>query len=583
MGEESGHELREGVSMKHSTRPSRALSRRVFLKQAAAAVSGTGVLSAWIQGCSSKSSIDLLIRGGEIYDGSGRPPFRADIAVVGDSIVSIGKLGNRRAKIEINAGHRAVAPGFIDVHDHSDLSLIANPRAESVIHQGITTLVSGQCGASPFPIPTESREEEKENAKKTYDVELDWTDLDGFFARLEARGIAPNYATLVGHGSIRAAVVGFVDRPPTANELERMKREVEINIRGGAFGMSTGLEYTPGSFAAPQEIEALCRVVARFGTVYATHMRDEGDRLIESLDESIAVARASGVRLQISHFKTAYRQNWRKLDEALARIESARREGIDVFCDRYPYVAASTGLSFFFPTWAREGRNEDFLARLKDPALDARLRSYVAEQERKLGSWENVVLSSIPSEKNRRFQGKNILAAAAELAKPAYDFIRDLLLEENGQVGMISFMMGEENLKRILAHPLVGVGCDGSAVAPYGILGQGKPHPRNYGTFPRVLGRYIRQGKILPAEEMIRKMTSVPAARFGFARRGLIKPGYRADLVVFNPETIEDRATWENPHQYPVGIDFVIVNGQVVVDHNESTGKLPGRILRKEV
>ncbi len=572
----------EVLRVKGEFRSRKAVSRRDFLKRTAfAAASGLAASSAWIQGCSPKKEFDLVIKGGHIYDGSGAPPFRADIAISHDSIVAIGKLGNSRGKTEIDASHRAVAPGFIDVHDHSDLSLLVNPKAESVIHQGITTLVSGQCGSSPFPISAETWEEEKENAKKNYDLDLDWKDLMGFLSRLEARGIALNYSTLVGHGSIRGAVMGFADRPPTAEELERMKQEVEANIRNGAFGLSSGLEYTPGSFAGPEEIQALCQVVARQGGIYATHMRDEGDRLIESLDESIAAARASGVRLQISHFKTAYPQNWSKLDEALSRLEQAKHEGIDIFCDRYPYIAASTGLSFFFPVWAREGRSEDFISRLKDPSLDGRLRAYAAEQEKKLGTWENVVLSSIPSEKNRRFQGKNILEAAAELGKPAYDFMRDLLVEEEGQVDMISFMMSEDNLKRILAHPLVGVGCDGSAVAPYGILSRGKPHPRNYGTFPRVLGKYVREEKILPAEEMIKKITSIPASRFGFSKRGLIKIGFLADLVVFDPETIEDRATWADPHQYPRGIDFVIVNGQVVIDHNESTGRLPGRVLRR--
>jgi N-acyl-D-amino-acid deacylase len=310
-------------------------------------------------------------------------------------------------------------------------------------------------------------------------------------------------------------------------------------------------------------------------------MRDEGDGLLESLAESIEAARSSGVRLQISHFKTAYPRNWSKLNAALTMLEQARREGVDVFCDRYPYIAASTGLSFYFPMWAREGTTEDFVSRLKDPGLDSRLRSHLAEQEKKLGSWDKVLLSSVASEQNRGLQGRNILEAAGEAGKPPYEIMRDLLIEEKGMVDMVIFMMNEDNLKKILAHPLVGVGCDGAAVAPYGPLSLGKPHPRNYGTFARVLGKYVRQEKILPAEAMIRKMTSVPAARFGFEKRGLIKPGHYADLVIFDPNSIEDRATWTDPHQYPGGIDYVIVNGQVVVDHNEHTGRLPGRVLRK--
>ncbi len=512
------------------------LSRRDFLKRTAAltAASGLAGCSPLIQGCASKKEFDLVIMGGLVYDGTGSRPVVADIAIAHDSIVKIGKVGSSLGKTVLSADGRAVAPGFIDVHDHSDLGLIVNPKAESVIHQGITTLVSGQCGSSPFPIADQIFEEESENAKKIYGLDLDWKDMAGFFSRLETGGVALNYATLIGHGAVRGWAVGFSDRPPTDEELALMKRLVEDHIRGGAFGFSTGLEYTPGSFARPQEIVELCRSVSRLGGVYATHMRDEGDGLLESLAESIE-------------------------------------------------VGASTGLSFYFPMWAREGTTEDFVSRLKDPGLDSRLRSHLAEQEKKLGSWDKILLSSIASEQNRGLQGKNVLEAAGEAGKDPYEFIRDLLIEEKGMVEMVIFMMNEDNLKKILAHPLVGVGSDGAAVAPYGPLGRGKPHPRNYGTFPRLLGKYVRQDKVLSAEEMIRKETSVPAARFGLEKRGLVKAGHYADLVVFDPDRIEDRADWVNPHQYPAGVDYVIVNGKVVVDHNEHTGRLPGRILRKSV
>ncbi|MDH7511824.1 MAG: D-aminoacylase [Clostridiales bacterium] len=560
------------------------MNRRAFLKKTAqAALIGLGGTGPFLQGCASKKDFDLLVKDGLVYDGLGGKPVSADIAVAHDSIVSIGKIRNNRAKWVIEARNLAVSPGFIDVHDHTDVSLLVSPRAESAIRQGITTLVSGNCGSSPFPIAPAILEEEKENMKKIYGLEMSWTDMKGFLARLEESGMALNYATLVGHGSIRGAIVGFSDRPPTPEELELMKSAVEEHIRDGAFGLSTGLEYAPGSFAQPDEIVELCRVASQLGCVYATHMRDEGDRLLESLDESVAAARQSGVKLQVSHLKVAYRPNWSKIDEALQRIERARRDGVDIFCDRYPYIAGSTGLSLYFPMWAKEGTTGDFLNRLKDPALDSKIRSHVAEQEKKLGSWDNVLLSSVISKKNRHFQGKSVLEAAKESGKEAYDFMRDLLIEERAQVGMITFMMKEENLKKILAHPLVGVGCDGSAVAPYGPLSRGKPHPRNYGTFPRVLGKYVREEKVCSPEEMIKKMTSIPAARFGFERRGAIKPGHYADLVIFDPEHIADRATWTDPHQYPVGVEYVIVNGQVVIEQGEHTGVLKGRILRKKV
>jgi N-acyl-D-amino-acid deacylase len=559
------------------------MNRRDFIEKSAKAAAAVGVCGPLLKGCSAKKEYDLIIKEGLVYDGTGREPFEADIGVVRDSIAAIGKIRSDRGRALLSGKSLAVSPGFIDVHDHSDIGLIVNPKAESVIHQGITTLVSGNCGGSPFPVAAETFEEDRENIKSVYGIDLTWKDMAGFFSRLEAGGIALNYATLVGHGSIRGEAMGFADRPPTPQELSRMIGLLEEHIRGGAFGLSTGLEYTPGSFAQPDEIVELCRAAARLGGLYATHMRDEGDRLLESLDESINTARLSGARLQISHLKAAYPRNWSKLGDALARIERAQSEGIDIYCDRYPYIAASTGLSFYFPMWAKEGTTQDFVDRLKDPALDARLRAYLDDQEKTIGSWEKILLSSINSEKNRHFQGKNILEAAAESGKQPFDFMRDLLIEERAQIEMIAFIMNEDNLKKVLAHPLVGIGCDGSAVAPYGILGLGKPHPRNYGTFPRVLGKYVREEKILPAEEMIKKMTSIPAARFGFAKRGLIQEGHLADIVIFDPDAIEDRATWVDPHQYPAGIAYVIVNGQVAVDHNEHTGRLAGRILRKAV
>ncbi len=558
------------------------LGRREFLEKSAKAAA-VGVCSPLIKGCTAKKEYDLVIKDGLIYDGSGGEPFEADVAIVQDWIVAIGKIRSGRGRKVLSAKNLALSPGFIDAHDHSDIGLIVNPKAESVIHQGITTLVSGNCGDSPFPVAEQTYEEERERIKSVYGVDLTWQDMAGFLSRLGEGGIALNYASLVGHGAVRGAIMGFEDRPPTPQELAKMIGSVEEHIRSGAFGLSTGLEYTPGSFAQPDEIVELCRAAARLGGLYATHMRDEGDGLLESLDESISAARLSGIRLQISHLKAAYPRNWANLGEALDRIERAQSEGIDIYCDRYPYIAAATDLSFYFPTWAKEGTNQDFISRLRDPALDASLRIYLADQEKKIGSWDKILISSVSSEKNRHLQGKTIVEAAAEFGLGPFDFVRDLLVEERARVGMIAFIMNEDNLIKVLAHPLVGIGCDGSAVAPYGILGLGKPHPRNYGTFPRVLGKYVREEKILPAEEMIKKMTSIPAARFGFGKRGFIREDHFADIVIFDPDTILDRATWVNPHQYPDGIAYVIVNGQVAVDHNEHTGRLAGRILKKSV
>jgi len=563
----------------------RTISRRNFLKKSSKMIAATGLSGCgiFLKGCTSKKDFDLVIIGGHIFDGLGKEAIKADIGISGNFIKEIGKISSARGKSVIEAKNLAVCPGFIDAHEHTDVELLVNPKAESSIRQGITTLVSGNCGSSPFPIAEEIYDETRENLKEQLEIDLTWMDIKGFLSRLEEEGIALNYATLVGQGAIRGASMGFNDRPPKQEELERMKMLVEENIKSGAVGLSTGLEYAPGSYAQPDEITALCNAVARLGGVYATHMRDEGDRLLESLEESIEVARKTGVSLEISHFKIAYPRNWHKIDQALAKIEEAKKEGISIFCDRYPYIAGSTGLSFYFPLWARQGTTDEFLARLKDPTLNSKLRAHVAEQEKKLGSWEKVIISSVASEENRNIQGKSVLEAAEELGKEPYDFMKDLLIEEKNRVGMIIFMMKEENLKRILAHPLVGIGTDGSAVSPYGLLGRGKPHPRLYGTFPRVLGKYVREEKIIPLPEMIKKMTSVAAEKFGFEKRGILQSDYFADIVIFDRDKVIDRATWTDPHQYPAGIEYVLVNGAVVIEKDEHTGNLPGRILRKKV
>ena len=563
----------------------KTISRRKFLKNsskmiAAAGIGGCGIL---LQGCSSKKDFDMVIKGGHIFDGLGNEAFEADIGIKEDFITAIGNISDAKAKTVIDAKDLAVCPGFVDAHDHSDVSLLVNSKAESSIRQGITTLVSGNCGSSPFPVAEQIYEEMKKNLKEMYQIDLNWTDIIGFFSRLEETGIALNYSSLVGQGTIRGAAMGFNDRPPSESELERMRSMVAKNIEGGAVGLSTGLEYAPGSYAKADEIEELCRVVARYGGVYATHMRDEGNRLLVSLDESIEIARRTGASLQISHFKIAYPQNWHKIDEALARVEKASKDGVSIFCDRYPYIAGSTGLSYYFPLWAKQGTTEEFVARLKDPKLESRIRSHLSEQKKKLSSWDKVVISSVYTDENKRFEGKSVLEGAKETGKTPFEFMRDLLVEEKNRVGMVTFMMTEENLKKILAHPLVGVGTDGSAIAPYGLLHKGKPHPRLYGTFPRVLGKYIREEKILPLPEMIKKMTSLPAQKFGFMRRGILKKEYYSDIVIFNRDKVIDKATWTDPHKYPVGIEYVIVNGKVVIEKGGHTGNLPGKVLRKKL
>jgi N-acyl-D-amino-acid deacylase len=560
------------------------LTRRSFIEKSSKIVALTG-LGGWgplLQGCSTKKDLDLVIKGGRVFDGLGNEPVTTDLGIKDGLIKELGDIATSRGVSVVEANGLAVCPGFVDAHDHTDVQLLVNPKAESSIRQGITTLVSGNCGSSPFPVAEEILEEIEVNLKDIYGLELTWRDIDGFFSKLEQAGIALNYSSLVGHGTIRGAAMGFNNRPPTEEELEKMKAMVSENLDKGALGISSGLVYEPGSFADKDEVTQLCTVAAQRGGVYATHMRNEDDTLIESLDETIETARRAGIPLQIAHFKVAYERNWDKIDEALKRVEKAKQEGIEIFCDRYPYIAGSTGLSYYFPQWVKEGTTEEFIARLRDPSLESRIREDVAEGEKKLGSWDKVLIASVVSDENKPCQGKSVLENAKDAGKTPYEFMRNLLVEEKGRVGMVTFMMSEENTKRILAHPLVGVGTDGSAVAPYGVLGEGNPHPRLYGTFPRALGKYVREEKIAPMQEMVKKMTSIPARRFGFEKRGALQPNHFADIVIFDEENVIDKATWTDPHQYSEGIEYVLVNGQIVIERGEHSGALPGKVLRKK-
>jgi N-acyl-D-amino-acid deacylase len=525
------------------------------------------------------SDFDLVLSGGLVVDGSGGQPFEADVGIKEDRIVAVGDLSQKRADRRIDVRGLVVAPGFIDLHSHSDIAFLVNPRAESKVRQGVTTEVLGVDGGSVAPLTEEMRLRRQETADRRYGLQLDWTDFDGYFRRLGQQGVAVNVVTLVGQGTVREYVIGMEGRTASTAEIVQMQELVRQAMAQGVWGLSSGLEYTPGSFASTEEIIALSRTMTGEG-VYATHIRSEDERLLEALDEAIHIAKSAGVGLQVSHLKVSGRHNWPKIDEVFNSLQKAQEDGLSVNCDRYPYIAYSTGLASLFPLWSREGGTDAFVARLQDPEQIPRIREDVLEKINMLGSWDAVMISGLDQPQNQGYVGKRISEIAAERKVDPFEFLRELLIEEK-QGGMVGFAMSEENTARILAHSLTIVASDGSALATYGPLSRGNPHPRSYGTFPRVLAKYVREDKVLTLPEAVKKMTSMPAQRLGLPQRGRLAVGYVADITVFDADRVRDRATWTDPHQYPVGIQYVLVNGRLVVEDSEHTGQLPGRLLRK--
>lgn len=502
---------------------------------------------------------DLVIRNGLLFDGSGAPGVRRDLAARGDRIASIAERITERGAQEIDARDQCVSPGFIDIHSHGDGSLAQDPRAESVIRQGITTILAGQDGSSRI---SQSG------------------GLGDHLSSIEALRPGVNVASMVGLGSVRGVVVGEQDRPASTDELQRMVAMVERALEEGACGASSGLEYTPGAFASRDELIALCRPLAARGLPYATHMRNEDDRLLDSIDESIAVARGARCPLQISHLKTQGPRNWNKLDAVFSRIEGARRDGLDVAFDRYPYIAYQTGLTNLFPVWSRDGGTAAFLARLGDSATAPRIRSETLAKVDLIGGWNNVLIAGVRAPEDRAAEGKRMGTYAQSLGRDPYDETVAMLRRNNGSVGMVGFAMSEENLDRILAHPLGMVCSDGSGFAIEGPTRRGNPHPRGIGSFPRVLARYVRERQALTLPQAIHKMSGFPASRVKLAGRGLLAPGAFADIVVFDPARIADRATFEEPFQYPEGISAVIVNGVPALLDGERKRETAGRAIR---
>ncbi|RJS88505.1 D-aminoacylase [Candidatus Bathyarchaeota archaeon] len=520
---------------------------------------------------------DILIENGYVLDGTGNPWFRADVGIVGDTIEAIGRLRGSGANRRIDARGLIVAPGFIDIHSHSDFTILLDPGVESKIRQGVTTEVVGNCGTSAAPMNEEVRayRERYMRGDLGEDFEFNWRTMGEYLDLIDEKGASFNVVALVGHGTVRQNVMGFEDRPPTEAELEEMKRLVAEAMEDGAWGMSTGLIYPPSCYAETDEIVELAKVVARYGGIYATHIRGEGRTLLEAVREAIEIGERAGIPVEISHFKASGRENWRKTKDSLKLVEEARRRGVDVTFDQYPYTASSTGLAAFLPHWVHEGGLDRLLERLKDPETRRKIKEEGATITR---DWSSVMVVLAP--KHPQYEGKRITEIAELEGKEPMDTVFDLLLAEEAQVRIVAFGMCEEDVRRVMRSPYMMVGSDGRAVAPRGVLGRGKPHPRYYGTFPRVLGHYVREG-VLTLQEAMRKMTSLPAQRLGLRDRGLLREGFKADITIFDPDSVRDEATFTDPHRFPSGIPYVIVNGVLVIDGGEHTGALPGKALRK--
>ena len=530
-------------------------------------------------------TLDLKIEGAEVVDGTGALGSRGDVGVRDDTIVAVGDLSREHAGRTVHAAGKVVAPGFIDMHSHSDWRLWENRRAESKIRQGVTTEVVGNCGFSPAPVAPEFRDELRGFALHVPPgMDFSWPSFDAYLSALDRGGLALNVAHLVGHGTLRIAAMGFVRRAPTPDELARMRALLAEAMDEGAFGISTGLIYAPGSWSTTEEIVEVSRAAARARGFYASHMRGEGATLLQAVTEAITVGREADMPVQISHLKAAGRPNWGKVADALALIDAARAEGLDVLADAYPYTASSTSLRTVLPDWVLEGGVDAMLGRLRDAGERKRVRDAVlstgGESMALRVGWDNIMI--VGTRKRRDAEGRRLAEIAAARKLEPVDAMFELLLDEEGRAGVILFQMDEADLRRALAHPAVMVGSDGSSLAPTGAAAAMKPHPRSYGTFPRVLGRYAREERTLSLAQAIHKMTGMPARRLGLRDRGVIREGARADLVVFDARRVIDVATFEDPHRYPSGIEHVIVNGRLVIKDGEHTGSLPGRVLRHQ-
>ena len=527
---------------------------------------------------------DVLIRGGTLYDGSGGPGRQADVAIRGDRIAGVGDFGKATAKNVVDAKGLAVAPGFINMLSWSTDSLIQDGRSQSEIRQGVTTEIMGE-GESMGPLNEQMK---KRRIEQQGDIkyEIKWNTLAEYLQYLQARGISCNVASFVGATTIREYAIGLEDKPPTPQQLEQMRELVRKEMEAGALGIGTSLIYPPAFYARTDELIELCKVAAKYKGKYISHMRSEGNRLLEAFDELLRISREAGIPAEVYHIKAAGRQNWGKEDKLLSMIEAAQKQGLKITADMYTYTAGGTGLDASLPPWTEDGGYEALFKRLRDPATRAKI---AAEVKKPSDEWENMYLAAgspdkillvgFKSEKLKPLTGKSLAQVAKMRGKDPVETIMDLISEDESRIDTIYFLMSEENVKKELARPWISFGSDEASQAPEGVFLKSNPHPRAYGNFARVLGRYVRDEKVISLSEAVRRLSALPAGNLGLDHRGMIKDGMFADVVVFDPATVADRATFDKPHQYAIGVKHVFVNGVQVLKEGEHTGAKPGRAL----
>jgi N-acyl-D-amino-acid deacylase len=527
---------------------------------------------------------DLILRGGTIYDGGGGKPYTGDVALRGDRIVKVGDLGDAKGKAEVSVRGLAVAPGFINMLSWATDSLILDGRGMSDIKQGVTLEVMGE-GWSMGPLNEAMKKEAKEQ-QGDFKYDITWTTLGEYMDQLVQRGISPNVASFIGATTVRVHELGYADRPPTAEELERMKALVQKAMEEGALGVGSSLIYAPAFYAKTDELVALSEVAGRHGGMYISHLRSEGNRFEQAVDELIEIARRAKVPAEIYHLKAAGRQNWPKLDKVIQKIEAAHASGLQITTDMYTYTAGATGLDAAMPPWVQEGGLQEWKKRLADPATRERVRK---EMSTPTDEWENlyvyagaenVLLIGFKSDALKPLTGKSLAEVAKMRGKSPEETAMDLVIEDDSRVGTIYFLMSEENVKKQITLPYMSFGSDAEAAAPEGIFLKSSTHPRAYGNVARLLGKYVRDEKVIPLEEAVRKLTSLPAENLKIRERGRLKEGYFADIAVFDPAKIQDHATFEKPHQYSTGMVHVFVNGVQVLKDGEHTDARPGRVVR---